>query len=224
MSTRGLYTCAARLATALLPVLWPALLCFSSGCGYVRVTMTTENITNNGRPLQVLVRAVDEQTYRQDSYSVVSQQVIRPDQSVLRKLVIEPRQKGKKSFCVKPGKGKGMAVYALYTSPIGPWKMLFLPSLPLMVTIPLGRRGIKVEEVKERRLGGSGDSEAPNPPPPSNNQSSDSQLPSLPQMPTTPTMPTMPSAPTAPTVTAPTAPTAPTVTAPTAPTPPSISN
>ncbi len=99
----------ARLALSLLP----ALILFSSGCGYVRVTLTADGNTNSGRPLQVLVRSVDEQTYRQDSYAAVSQQVIHPDQSVLRKLVIEPRHRQKKSFCVKPGKGRGLALYVL---------------------------------------------------------------------------------------------------------------
>jgi hypothetical protein len=171
-----------------------------TGCSSIRVTLLADANTNQGRPLQVLVRSIDEQSYRAESYSGVSRLVTAPNDSVLRKLVVDPRAGYRRSFCVRVQKGQPVALYFLYTSAIGHWKMMLSPPLPFAVRIPLRRSGIAVEDVQERRLS------SPDSPPPS--------MPALPTLPSAPSAPTLPSAPSAPT-----APSLPSIPAPPAPPP-----
>jgi hypothetical protein len=163
------------IARCLFPLL--IALC-AAGCNSIRITLKASAATNQGRPLQVLVRSIDEQTYRAESYSEVSHLITAPDESVLRTLVLDPRPDYKRSFCVKAAPEKPVAIYFLYTSAIGHWKMLILPPLPFAVTVPLQRNGIAVEEVKERRL-----------------RSADSPPPSIPEAPKPPELPETPRAP-----------------------------
>jgi hypothetical protein len=162
-----------------------------SGCGPLRITLLADERTNQGRPLQVVVRSVDEQTYRADSYSTITRLVMGPDGSVLRRLVIDPRPKLRRSFRVKPPLGRPVALYLLYTLPTGSWKMLLLPPLPYSVEVPLRRGGIAVEQVNEHRFR-SPDSVPTGPP------DQPAGPPSVPVAPVAPVVPVAPVAPVAP--------------------------
>lgn len=183
------------LALAVLAVLG------GGGCNTVRVRLRAEADTNQGRPLQVLVRALDEQTYRTESYAAVSRLVIAPDDSVLRKLVIAPQPRYRRSLCVSVPAGRPLALYFLYTAPTGHWKMLLLPRLPWAVTVPLRRSGIAVEDVQESRFLRPADAAPPTrpgAPEPAGGSSGPPSLPSLPTAPSPPSAPSLPSAPSPP--------------------------
>jgi hypothetical protein len=155
-------------------------------CGSVLITLKTEADTNRGRPLQVLVRTVDEQTYRGESYAAAARLIIAPDGSVLRTLVIDPRPRGSRTFCVKVSASQPLALYFLYTAPTAEWKMLLPPRLPWSLTVPLLRGGIAVEHVRERRL-----------------CCSNAAVPSPPSIPAPPSPPSIPAPPSPPSIPAP---------------------
>ncbi len=126
-----------------------------SGCypGYLRLTLVSDASTNEGRPLRVLVRAVDEQQQRSESHASVSALVISPDATVLRSVLIDPQAGRSRSVWIKHDKEKPLGLYFLYTTPAASWKMLVAPLLPWRMTIPLGRSGVRASEVREcRRL------------------------------------------------------------------------
>jgi hypothetical protein len=141
---------------AIRSLLWAVtwLLLFIGGCapGYVRVTLKADAETNQGRPLRVLVRSVDEQSYRTETYSAVSALVIRPDATVLRSLTLEPRSGESRKLWIKSEKDKAMALYFFYTAPTASWKLWLRPALPWRLTVPLGRTGVKENDVRECRV------------------------------------------------------------------------
>ena len=124
------------------------------GCvpGYVRVTLQADAETNQGRPLRVLIRSVDEQSYRSETYASASRLVILPDATVLQSLTLEPRPHETRKFWVKSEKGKAMALYFFYTAPTASWKVWLKPALPWRITVPLGRTGVKENDVRECRV------------------------------------------------------------------------
>jgi hypothetical protein len=145
-----------------------------------------------------MVRSVDEQTYRADSYAAVSRLITAPNETVLRRLVLDPQPHLRRSLCVKPPPGRPVALYLLYTHPIGNWKMLLMPPLPYYVKVPLHRAGIAVDEVQERRFR-SADS-TPAAAPGSASPSAAPSAPSPPALPAAPSPPSMPAPPYAPTI------------------------
>jgi hypothetical protein len=176
-----------------------AVTCFLSGCGTVKITLVADEKTNQGRPLQVVVCSVDEQAYRAESYSAVSRLVTAPDASVLRRLVLDPQPKLRRTFRIKPPSSRPVALYLLYTAPTGNWKMLLLPPLPYSVTVPLRRGGIAVEQVSERRFRAP-DSVPPNPSVSSGGAGATPSVPSAPSLPGPPSLPAIPSPPPAPSI------------------------
>ena len=130
------------------------LLLLLSSCvlGYVRVTLQADAETNQGRPLRVLVRSVNEQAYREETYASASRLVILPDATVLQSLTLEPRPRETRKFWVKSEKGKAMALYFFYTAPTASWKVWLKPALPWRITVPLGRTGVKENDVRECRV------------------------------------------------------------------------
>lgn len=155
-----------------------AWLCMGAGgCG-LRVTLLADTATNQGRPLQVLVRTVDEQTYRSEPYPVVAGKLTEPDASVLAALTVEPRAAYRRTLALRPPKDRPVALYFLFTQTTGSWKMLLQSPLPCSVTVPLGRSGVLSERVQERRPPSLG---LPSSPPPL-------QLPSVPAAPPIPSL------------------------------------
>lgn len=129
-----------------------ALLC-QGGClpGYVRVILRTTDQSNQARALRVLVRSVDDQQFRAESYASVAALVIKPDTTVLNSLVLEPSKQGARAFWVKRSKDQPLGLYFLYTAPTASWKVWLQPQLPWRITVPLGRTGVDGEHVRECR-------------------------------------------------------------------------
>jgi hypothetical protein len=125
----------------------------AGGCcpGYVRVTLRADAETNQGRPLRVLVRSVEENQHRSESYDAVSQLVIQPDASVLKTLLLDPRRRSR-SFWVKSDKDKPLGIYFLYTAPTSSWKVWLRPELSWRVNVKLGRSGVGNNAVSEYRV------------------------------------------------------------------------
>lgn len=124
------------------------------GCfpGYLRVTLEGNADVNQGRPLQMLVRTVDEAKYRGESHAEVETLVIRADASVLKGLLVEPRARYSRSFWIKVAKEKPVGFYFLYTSAAASWKLWLPPLLPWRIRIPLGRGGVESNGVRECRV------------------------------------------------------------------------
>ncbi|HND09278.1 MAG TPA: hypothetical protein PLY80_02530 [Pseudomonadota bacterium] len=124
-----------------------------SGCTTWRfsVMLRSTEDTNQGRPLQVLVRSVAAERYREETYADLAKLVTTPDKTVLRSLILEPSDK--RRLWLSAPSDTPVALYFLFGSTTGSWKMLLPPPLPWSVQIPLGRTGVLVPAVKECRLG-----------------------------------------------------------------------
>lgn len=133
--------------------LFCGVLC-STGClpGYVRIALRTNDVSNQGRPLRVLIRSVDEQQFRAESYASVSALVIKPDATVLRSLILEPSASRSRAFWIKSKKTQPIGLYFFYSAPTASWKVWLQPDLPWRITVPLGRLGVDAEHVKECRI------------------------------------------------------------------------
>lgn len=123
------------------------------GCASWRlwITVRTSPDTNQGRPLQLLIRSVSTEHFRDETYADLTQLVLVPDKTVLRLLILEPSDT-RRLFLSVP-KDKPLAFYLFFGTTTGSWKMLLPPPHPWSVRIPLGRNGVIVSEVKECRLG-----------------------------------------------------------------------
>lgn len=126
----------------------------ATGCATWRlqITLHGDAEANSGRPLTVLVRSLPLPQYRSESYSDVAQLALQPDQTVVRALTIEPREHFKKRLWLNVPSKTPLAIYFLYTSQTGSWKMILQPPLPWSLRIPLGRRGVVVDDVSECRF------------------------------------------------------------------------
>jgi hypothetical protein len=125
-----------------------------SGCATWRmgITLQGDADTNGGRPLQVLVRTLSLPAYRSEPYGAISQLSLTPDNSVVRALTVDPRERFRQRLYVRVPSSSPVAIYFLYTSQTGSWKMILQPPLPWSVRIPLGRRGVQVDQVSECRF------------------------------------------------------------------------
>lgn len=116
------------------------------GClpGYLRMDIRAPQGLNDSTPIHFLVREVDTQQYRTESYDAVAMLVAQRDPSVLRAKVLYAKNKAisERMWIKTPGK-KAVAVYFLFTRPQGPWKILFEPPIPYTTTIELDSNSIK---------------------------------------------------------------------------------
>jgi len=143
----------AELGQVWLGVLLCLIVLTESGCTTWRllITLRSTEDTNQGRPLQVLVRSVQAESYRSETYGDLAQLIIRPDKTVLRVVTLEPNHK--RRLWITAPSDKPVALYFLFSATTGSWKMLLPPPLPWSVSVPLGRNGVLVPDVKECRLG-----------------------------------------------------------------------
>jgi hypothetical protein len=125
------------------------------GCSTWRmlITLKADADTNHGRPLQVVVRTVPVETYRSEPYTALARLVTQPDKSVLRLLTIDPQLAYRRRLLLTAPADAPVAIYFLYESQIGSWKMFLPPRLPWTLSVPLGRNGVRVDEVRECRFG-----------------------------------------------------------------------
>ena len=147
-------TCIYALCPKVLCVLMGLCLIFAGpGCTTWRfsVMLRSTEDTNQGRPLQVLVRSVAAERHREETYADLAKLVTTPDKTVLRSLILEPSDK--RRLWLSAPSDTPVALYFLFGSTTGSWKMLLPPPLPWSVQIPLGRTGVLVPAVKECRLG-----------------------------------------------------------------------
>lgn len=116
-----------------------------SGCAAKTPSLVVQapGNVNGGRPVYMLMRTVEEAKFTVDSYGSVAARVSTPDDSVVRTEVIYPGTLS--SFPLSsPAKGQ-LAVYFLFGSPTGDWKMLLDKQLPQAMSIKLGKDQIEAK-------------------------------------------------------------------------------
>ena len=116
------------------------LLC---GCGttYHLLQVRPAVGTNHGRPLYLLVRAMERKAYLSESYQDVTTKVLNRDKSVLRLEVVHPGHA--RRFIVGVPRPAGLGLYFLFTKPSPGWRMYVEPPVPLVVTVELEGNHIK---------------------------------------------------------------------------------
>ena len=109
----------------------------ASACGPAHLTVNVRSPagTNQGRPLFMVVRAVDSKKYLSETYSEVAAKVVEPDDSVIETAVVYPG--GEKSLRVKIPDETSVAVSFLFTSPDGAWQALLDTPVPRSVNFDL---------------------------------------------------------------------------------------
>lgn len=117
-----------------------------AGClpGYLRLDITAPQGLNDGTPVHFLVREVEVNQYRTESYDAVAMLIPNRDASILRSKVLYAKDKATtERMWIKTAGKKPVAVYFLFTQPKGPWKMLFEPPIPYTATVELDPSSIK---------------------------------------------------------------------------------
>lgn len=114
-----------------------------SGCGSKTPSLMVRapKDVNGGKPVYMLVRSVEEANFTVDSYRSVAARVAAPDDSVVLTEVIYPGTLSSFPLNV-PAKGQ-IAVYFLFRSPTGDWKVLLDKTLPEAPSIKLGKYQIE---------------------------------------------------------------------------------
>ncbi len=100
--------------------------------------------TNDGRPLHVVVRAVDRATYAADSYASIADLVSRKDESVLTTFVVFPGHEAEAA--VQVSAKAPIAVYFLFTKPGKPWRKLIAAPLDRRIDLRLARASIEPDQ------------------------------------------------------------------------------
>ncbi len=127
-----------RLPFIAICVLASALL---MGCGKKsNMVLHVSPRANDGRPIYMMLRAVNEAAFIKDSYQDVAARVATPDESVLATEVLYPNTNRTIELSV-PAKGK-IAVYFFFTSPTGDWKLLLDNPPPKSTSIVVRDRRI----------------------------------------------------------------------------------
>lgn len=126
-----------------------SLLCLiGTACSHDVVYMTIRSPAdmNAGRPIRMLVRAVDPQQYVDESYQTVADKVVFKDDSVLHSAVVYPNVPLHAE--IKWPSSKAIGVYFFFTTPGPRWKTLLEVPLPHSADIALGRDNIGTVEQK----------------------------------------------------------------------------
>lgn len=97
--------------------------------------------TNQGRPLYMLVRAVQRQEYLAESYQEVASKVQAPDKSVLRAHALHPGHRTRLLLGI-PSKAP-LALYFLFAKPAHSWRLYIEAPVPTLVTVELEDHRIK---------------------------------------------------------------------------------
>jgi hypothetical protein len=140
-----------------------ALVLGAVGCGpgHLSVRVNAPPGANQGRPLQMVVRAVDAKQYLTESYADVAKQVVHPDDSVVETLVVYPGTRTETR--VKVPEDASLAVSFLFTTPDGAWQVLLDAPFPGKVDIELEESRIRTDVARRptRKGGGAKTAEAP---------------------------------------------------------------
>jgi hypothetical protein len=126
------------IASLLVSLVWLA----GTGCHHDTLYMTVRSPSdlNAGRPMRMLVRAVDPQQYVDESYQNVADKVVFKDDTVLHSAVVYPSVPLKAA--IKWPSSKGIAVYFFFTAPGARWKTILEMPLPHSADIVLGQNNI----------------------------------------------------------------------------------
>jgi intracellular growth IglE-like protein len=133
---------ACRFRLTLLSLLWLV----GTGCHHDTLYMTVRSPSdlNAGRPMRMLVRAVDPRQYVDESYQNVADKVVFKDDTVLHSAVVYPNVP--LTAVIKWPSSKGIAVYFFFTSPGSRWKTILEMPLPHSADIVLRQNNIGTVE------------------------------------------------------------------------------
>ncbi|GIW70589.1 MAG: hypothetical protein KatS3mg102_0131 [Planctomycetota bacterium] len=110
------------------------------GCASGRATLRIEAAaqTNDGRPLYMVLRAVDGAEFVTETYEDIAARVFAapPDPSIIRADVVYPGMV--RAIAFDPPERKPIGVYFLFTEPGDRWKTMLQQPLPSTVEIRLG--------------------------------------------------------------------------------------
>ncbi|MFP2911720.1 hypothetical protein ACLESD_43185 [Pyxidicoccus sp. 3LFB2] len=125
------------------------LLLGAMGCGPGHLTVRVQSPpgANEGRPLHMVVRAVDTQRYLTEFYADVANRVVHPDASVVRTLVVYPGVPVETRVEI-PEKSP-LAISFLFTTPDGAWQVLLDAPIPSRVDIELEEGRIRTDALKQ---------------------------------------------------------------------------
>ncbi len=105
------------------------------------LTVRSPSDMNSGRPVRMLVRAVDQQQYVNETYQAVADKVVVKDESVLESAVIYPNVP--LTARVKKPSSKSVGVYFFFTQPGPRWKTILEIPVPHTTEIKLGQSNIE---------------------------------------------------------------------------------
>jgi hypothetical protein len=123
--------------------LFAALL--ASGCSPTHFTVNVKSPpgANQGRPLYMVVRAVDSKQYMVETYADVAAKVVNPDDTVLQTVVVYPGTL--KRVRVKIPPEVPVAISFLFTTPDGAWQELLDVPVPERIDLELQESRIRTE-------------------------------------------------------------------------------
>ena len=123
--------------------LFAALL--ASGCAPTHFTVNVKSPpgANQGRPLYMVVRAVDPKQYMVETYADVAAKVVNPDDMVLQTVVVYPGTV--KRVRVKLPPEQPVAISFLFTTPDGAWQQLLDVPVPERIDLELQESRIRTE-------------------------------------------------------------------------------
>lgn len=130
------------ITSLLVSLLVPLLGLAGTGCHHDTLYMTVRSPRdlNAGRPMRMLVRAVDPQQYIDESYQNVADKVVFKDDTVLHSAVVYPHVPLK--AVIKWPSSKVIAVYFFFTAPGARWKTILEMPLPHSADIVLRQNNI----------------------------------------------------------------------------------
>lgn len=130
--------------TLILSLLWLV----STGCHSDTLYMTVRSPSdlNAGRPMRMLVRAVDPQQYVDESYQALADKVVFKDDTVLHSAVVYPNVP--LTAAIKWPSSKSIGVYFFFTSPGARWKTMLEVPLPHSADIVLRQNNIGTVDQK----------------------------------------------------------------------------
>ena len=136
------------MSAGYLRALGLALFLGAVGCAPSHLTVRVKSPpgANQGRPLHMVVRAVDAQQYMTEFYADVANRVVHPDDSVVRTLVVYPGVPAEAK--VKIPEDSPLAISFLFTTPDGAWQVLLDAPIPARLDIELEESRIRTDAPK----------------------------------------------------------------------------
>jgi hypothetical protein len=124
---------------------WLFAVLLAVGCAPTHFTVNVKSPpgANQGRPLYMVIRAVDSKQYMVETYADVAAKVVNPDDSVLQTTVVYPGTV--KRIRVKLPPEMPVAISFLFTTPDGAWQELLDVPVPERIDLELQESRIRTE-------------------------------------------------------------------------------